>query len=89
MQPLSSTEATSNAGAVAHPCRQKAHTARFQIGVLLERLGERSVRYRTPRPAVQDGIVYVTEDRKLEGLYLDLPIAEVYVGTHLASSPVS
>ena len=45
------------------------------------RLGERSVRYRTPRPAVQDGIVYVTEDRKLEGFFETKSIAEnIYTG---------
>ncbi|MBN9072963.1 MAG: sugar ABC transporter ATP-binding protein, partial [Rhizobiales bacterium] len=31
------------------------------------RFEDRPVRYRTPRPAVRDGIVYVTEDRKIEG----------------------
>jgi simple sugar transport system ATP-binding protein/ribose transport system ATP-binding protein len=34
------------------------------------RLRGRPVRYRTPRPAVLDGIVYVTEDRKVEGFFL-------------------
>src|SRR5690606_30138443 len=33
------------------------------------RLREKSVRYRVPRQAMQDGIVYVTEDRKLEGFF--------------------
>lgn len=45
------------------------------------------VRYRTPRPAVQDGVVYVTEDRKLEGFFETLSIAEnIYTG-QLAASP--
>ncbi|MDX5356394.1 MAG: sugar ABC transporter ATP-binding protein [Rhodobacterales bacterium] len=45
------------------------------------RLGGRSVRYRTPRPAVKDGIVYVTEDRKLEGFFETKSIAEnIYTG---------
>jgi simple sugar transport system ATP-binding protein len=33
------------------------------------------IRYRTPRPAVRDGIVYVTEDRKLDGFFETLSIA--------------
>src|SRR5271170_3623543 len=42
--------------------------------------GER-VRYRVPRPAVRDGIVYVTEDRKIEGFFETMSIAEnLYVG---------
>ena len=40
------------------------------------RLEGRSVRYRVPRPAVKDGIVYVTEDRKLEGFFETKSIAE-------------
>jgi len=40
------------------------------------RLGGRSVRYRVPREAVRDGIVYVTEDRKLEGFFDTMSIAE-------------
>ncbi|KCB46116.1 sugar ABC transporter ATP-binding protein [Bordetella hinzii] len=45
------------------------------------RLEGRSVRYRTPRPAVKDGIVYVTEDRKLEGFFETKSIAEnIYTG---------
>lgn len=35
----------------------------------------RPVRYRTPRPAVRDGIVYVTEDRKIEGFFETMTIA--------------
>jgi len=48
------------------------------------------VRYRTPRQAVQDGIVYVTEDRKLEGFFETMSIAEnIYSGRLAASeSPV-
>lgn len=45
------------------------------------RLEGNSVRYRTPRPAVKDGIVYVTEDRKLEGFFETKSIAEnIYTG---------
>jgi len=40
------------------------------------RLEGRSVRYRVPRPAVKDGIVYVTEDRKIEGFFETKSIAE-------------
>ncbi len=40
------------------------------------RLEGRSVRYRVPRKAVQDGIVYVTEDRKIEGFFETKSIAE-------------
>lgn len=45
------------------------------------------VRYRTPRSAVRHGVVYVTEDRKLEGFFETLSIAEnIYTG-QLAASP--
>ncbi len=40
------------------------------------RLNGRSVRYRVPRPAVRDGIIYVTEDRKVEGFFETMSIAE-------------
>ena len=41
----------------------------------------RPVRYRTPRQAVKDGIVYVTEDRKLEGFFDTKSIAQnIYAG---------
>src|SRR5690606_10623433 len=40
------------------------------------RLNDRPVRYRVPRPAVRDGIIYVTEDRKLEGFFETMSIAE-------------
>jgi ABC-type sugar transport system ATPase subunit len=39
------------------------------------RLDGKQVRYRVPRPAVRDGIVYVTEDRKLEGFFETMSIA--------------
>jgi simple sugar transport system ATP-binding protein/ribose transport system ATP-binding protein len=39
------------------------------------RLNGKPVRYRTPRPAVLDGIVYVTEDRKVEGFFETMSIA--------------
>lgn len=40
------------------------------------RLAGRDVRYRVPRPAVRDGIIYVTEDRKAEGFFETMSIAE-------------
>ena len=40
------------------------------------KLGGQTVRYRVPRPAVKDGIVYVTEDRKLEGFFETMGIAD-------------
>lgn len=39
-------------------------------------LDGRPVRYAVPRPAVRDGIVYVTEDRKTEGFFETMSIAE-------------
>jgi simple sugar transport system ATP-binding protein len=49
------------------------------------RLNDRAVRYRVPRRAVGDGIVYVTEDRKIEGFFETMSIAEnLYMG-HLAA----
>jgi simple sugar transport system ATP-binding protein len=45
------------------------------------RLFGRPVRYRVPRPAVRDGIIYVTEDRKVEGFFETMSIAEnIYLG---------
>ena len=45
------------------------------------RLRDRSVRYRVPRQAMQDGIVYVTEDRKIEGFFETMTIPEnLYMG---------
>ena len=62
----------------------RTETAKIIAGVMKRdffdggeiRLEGRSVRYRTPRPAVKDGIVYVTEDRKLEGFFETKSIAE-------------
>ena len=45
-------------------------------------LNGRPVRYRVPAPAVRDGIVYVTEDRKIEGFFETMSIADnIYSGT--------
>ena len=39
------------------------------------------MRYRVPRQAVRDGIVYVTEDRKLEGFFETMSIDDnIYIG---------
>jgi simple sugar transport system ATP-binding protein len=62
----------------------RTETAKVISGVLKRdlfhggqvRLDGRSVRYRVPRPAVRDGIIYVTEDRKLEGFFETMSIAE-------------
>ena len=44
------------------------------------RLDGRPVRYRVPRPAVRDGVIYVTEDRKVEGFFETMSIAEnIYI----------
>jgi simple sugar transport system ATP-binding protein len=40
------------------------------------RLNDRSVSYRAPRHAVMDGVCYVTEDRKVEGFFETMSIAE-------------
>ncbi|WP_187969857.1 sugar ABC transporter ATP-binding protein [Aquibium microcysteis] len=62
----------------------RTETAKVVSGVLKRdlfhggqvRLDGRPVRYRVPRPAVRDGILYVTEDRKLEGFFETMSIAE-------------
>ena len=44
-------------------------------------LGDRAIRYLVPRPAVLDGIAYVTEDRKLDGFFETMSIADnIYIG---------
>ncbi len=62
----------------------RTETAKIVAGVAKRRffhggditLDGKSVRYRVPRQAVRDGIVYVTEDRKLEGFFDNMSIAE-------------
>lgn len=49
------------------------------------RLGGISVRYRVPRDAVRDGIVYVTEDRKVEGFFDTMSIADNIGLNHIAA----
>ena len=39
-------------------------------------LNGKPVRYRVPRQAVRDGIVYVTEDRKIEGFFETMSLAQ-------------
>lgn len=52
----------------------------FLRGGAIEYEGQ-PVRYATPGPAVAGGIVYVTEDRKLEGFFENMSIAEnLYAG---------
>ncbi|WP_339757186.1 sugar ABC transporter ATP-binding protein [uncultured Hoeflea sp.] len=51
----------------------------FHGGIV--RLMGRAVRYRIPRPAVKAGISYVTEDRKVEGIFETMSIAEsIHIG---------
>jgi ABC-type sugar transport system ATPase subunit len=48
-------------------------------------LNEKPIRYRVPRQAVRDGIVYITEDRKLDGFFETMTADDnVYLG-YLAS----
>jgi ABC-type sugar transport system ATPase subunit len=48
-------------------------------------LDGKPVRYRVPRQAIKDGIVYITEDRKVSGYFETMSIEEnIYLG-HLAS----
>ena len=67
----------------------RTETAKIIAGVLKRDLvhgGEvkfegRSVRYRVPKQAVKDGIIYVTEDRKIEGFFETMSIAlNIYMG---------
>jgi simple sugar transport system ATP-binding protein len=62
----------------------RTETAKVIAGVLKRRyfhggeilLNDAPVRYRVPRAAVRDGVVYVTEDRKTEGFFETMSIAE-------------
>ena len=67
----------------------RTETARIIAGVAKRdffhggevRFENRSVRYRTPRAAVGEGVVYVTEDRKGDGFFETMSIAEnIYIG---------
>ncbi len=62
----------------------RTETAKIVAGILKRdffhggevRVGSQSVRYREPRAAILDGVCYVTEDRKLEGFFETMSIAE-------------
>ena len=44
-------------------------------------LNNKPVRYRVPAPAVQDGIAYITEDRKIEGFFETMSIKlNIFIG---------
>jgi simple sugar transport system ATP-binding protein len=71
----------------------RTETAKIIAGVLKRNrihggrvlLNGRPVRYRVPKQAIDDGIVYITEDRKLDGFFETMTVAEnLYLG-HLAS----
>ena len=73
----------------------RTETAKIIAGVLKRdffhggeiRLFGRSVRYRVPSQAVHDGIVYVTEDRKSEGFFETMSMAEnLYMGALAAGT---
>jgi ribose transport system ATP-binding protein len=49
---------------------------RRRIGGGEIRLGGKPVRFRTPREAIEEGLVYITEDRKGLGIFTDLTIYE-------------
>jgi simple sugar transport system ATP-binding protein len=71
----------------------RTETAKILSGVLKRnffnggetKLEGRSVRYRVPRQAVRDGIVYVTEDRKVEGFFETMSISENIGIGHIAA----
>ncbi|MCW2762431.1 MAG: sugar transporter ATP-binding protein [Marmoricola sp.] len=49
-------------------------------------LDGKPVRYRVPRQAVKDGIIYITEDRKVSGFFETMSVEEnIFLG-HLATS---
>lgn len=62
----------------------RTETAKIIAGVLKRnyfyggtvRLEGQPVRYRVPRQAMMDGVIYVTEDRKLEGFFENMSIRE-------------
>jgi simple sugar transport system ATP-binding protein len=72
----------------------RTETAKIIAGVLKRNflyggsilLEGRPVAYRVPRPAMRDGIVYVTEDRKIEGFFETMSIADNLQIGHLAAT---
>ncbi|MEI6798924.1 MAG: sugar ABC transporter ATP-binding protein [Pseudomonadota bacterium] len=74
----------------------RTETAKVVAGVLKRNLFHggkvslfaRAVRYRMPRQAMLDGVVYVTEDRKIEGFFEGMSIAEnIFAGYLTARGP--
>jgi simple sugar transport system ATP-binding protein len=55
-------------------CASRCHARRQPSREIT--LFEKRVRYRLPRPAIRAGVVYVTEDRKLEGFFEHISIAD-------------
>ncbi|MDR3490135.1 MAG: sugar ABC transporter ATP-binding protein [Bradyrhizobium sp.] len=45
----------------------------------------RPIRYRTPKQAINDGIVYITEDRKVDGFFETMPVDDNIYLARLAS----
>lgn len=72
----------------------RTETAKIVAGVLKRNLfhggevkfQEKSVRYRVPSQAIRDGIVYVTEDRKSEGFFETMSVAENIYNGYLAGN---
>jgi simple sugar transport system ATP-binding protein len=67
----------------------RTETAKIIAGVLKRNrihggrvlLNGRPVRYRVPKQAIDDGIVYITEDRKLDGFFETMTVADnLYLG---------
>lgn len=59
---------------------------RLRGGII--RIAKRDRRYRTPRQAIRDGVVYITEDRKTGGFFDSMSIREnLLVGSLAASQP--
>ncbi|MGV0820316.1 sugar ABC transporter ATP-binding protein [Martelella sp. AMO21009] len=74
----------------------RTETAKIISGVIKRNIfhggevhfGDRSVRYREPRPSVRDGIVYITEDRKAEGFFETMTIAQnIHMGLITTEPP--
>ncbi len=71
----------------------RTETAKIVAGVAKRRffhggdvaLEGKRVRYRVPKQAVRDGIAYVTEDRKIEGFFDNMSIAENIHTSQLAA----
>jgi simple sugar transport system ATP-binding protein len=55
-------------------CASRCHARRQPSREIT--LFEKRVRYRLPRPAIRAGVVYVTEDRKREGFFEHMSIAD-------------